>query len=146
MPFWALTTHTHKHTHECIYFVKCSFIKFVHTQSNHYFVDGFSQHVWVCAVLCAFHISALQRFNFSHTFHVVQCVYGGMAGIGEFRFCCIHPIACVSSTTQLLQWQSFSVHTVSPTHIHTPTYMHAGTLQYAVCHIYRKSTHSMNTT
>lgn len=38
-----------------IYLVKCSFIKFVHTRSNHYFVQ------------CAFHISAMPRFRISHS-------------------------------------------------------------------------------
>lgn len=63
-----------------IYLVKCSFIKFVHTRSNHYFVD----------VQCAFHISAMPRLRISlshpHTYSMLECV--ALVSVG---FVCIYP-------------------------------------------------------
>lgn len=104
VPFWASTALSH--THACIYFVKCSFIKF----SNHYFVDGFSQHVWVC-VVC---ISPLQRFNFSHTFHVVQCISTEWLALVSFGFVAFIPLHLYHPRHNF-----FCTHT--PTHPHTCT-------------------------
>lgn len=63
----AITTlspsHTLTHTDVFTIFVKCSFIKFVHTRSNHCFVDVVGVVVFSVAK-CAFHISVMQRFHF----------------------------------------------------------------------------------